>query len=93
MRTAIEAGAMFVYGCAALFDNLFEENVARGPGAYGDVYMCSNASACTAYTPETRAFYGPTKGKGPYDDLDERPPVLEPNQARSVLRAFFDRKG
>ena len=90
---AIEAGAMFVYGRAVLFDNAFEENRARGPGAYGDVYMCSNASACVAYTPETRAFYGPTKGKGPYDDLDERPPVLEPNQARSVLRAFFDRKG
>ena len=48
---AVEGGAVFVYGRAMFHENAFEGNSAGN--THPDVYACSNADECGAFTRDT----------------------------------------
>ena len=54
---AVEGGAVFVYGRAMFRENAFEGNSAGN--THPDVYACSNADECGAFTRDTATAKAP----------------------------------
>lgn len=70
---AVEGGAVFVYGRAMFHANAFDGNSAGK--TYPDVYVCSNADECGAFTRDTALAYAPDAD--PFASQRRRPAVYE----------------
>ena len=70
---AVEGGAVFVYGRAMFRANAFDGNSAGK--TYPDVYACSNADECGAFTRDTALVYAPDAD--PFASQRRRPAVYE----------------